>query len=409
MATDSSAFVMPAEQQISAAFLRWRRVEEPGQPAMAGQRFFWARNAIYHALSVLGIGPADEVLLPAYICNAAVEPVLGRGAEVGFYDGGRVCEVDPAEIEARIGRRTRAVVIVHYFGFPQRVERLRELCDRRGVLLIEDCAHVLRSEGRGHAMGRVGDAAVFSWRKFLPVRDGAALVVNGSNRIEQADGERESLMLAMRSVKDLVDQVIGRSRSKWVKQVYRWAQAPKELLRRRLDASEVPMEHDEVVFEARTAACPVSRVSSWVLAHSDTASIAARRRENYTFLLEALRGVGRITPLHPVLGAGLCPWVFPVFFDGIPNGHWGLRDRGVPAVSWGGVRHRLIAEGAYPGADFLYENLVFLPVHQSLEREHLELIARCAEAVARGGQVETVRTRTGGVATGSDRASSGPP
>jgi hypothetical protein len=200
--------VVPAEQQISAGFLRWRRIREPGQPALAGERFFWARNAIYQALSVLGIGPGDQVLLPAYICNSAVDPVLGRGAEVAFYDVGRDCEAHPAEIEARIGRRTRAVMIVHYCGFLQRVDRLRELCDRRGVLLIEDCAHVLRSEGSGHAMGRVGDAAVFSWRKFLPVQDGAALVVNGVNRIgEVVDGEPENLMLTLRSVKDAQQRV----------------------------------------------------------------------------------------------------------------------------------------------------------------------------------------------------------
>src|SRR5689334_15651529 len=79
--------------------------------------FFTARNAIYHTLRLLQIPRGSQVLVPAYICRAAVDPFLAYGAAVTFYRVNRNCEPDFEDLERKIVRETKAVMAVHYFGF----------------------------------------------------------------------------------------------------------------------------------------------------------------------------------------------------------------------------------------------------------------------------------------------------
>ena len=71
----------------------------------------------------------------------------------------------------------------------------------------------------------------------------------------------------------------------------------------------------------------------------------------------------------------------PLFFEGMPSAHLPLRDLGIPAVTWGGVRYPAISKQDFPDADFLYDNLVFLPIHQCLEEKDLDLIIEAAGSV----------------------------
>src|SRR5262249_52147005 len=92
-------------------------------------------------------------------------------------------------------------------------------------------------------------------------------------------------------------------------------------------------------------------------------------------LQQRLRSVSRVRALYRDLPPSTCPWVYPVLFDGLDDAHLSLRKRGIPAVTWGGVRPTILEKGRFAHADFLYENLVFLPVHQNLGERDLDLIA----------------------------------
>jgi perosamine synthetase len=104
---------------------------------------FWARNGIYHGLAALGVKPGDNVLVPSYHCSSLVDPILRYGSEAKFYD----INVDLApnfdDIKEKIDRKTRAILAIHYFGFPQPIRKFRELCQVCRLNLIEDCAPVL--------------------------------------------------------------------------------------------------------------------------------------------------------------------------------------------------------------------------------------------------------------------------
>src|SRR5262249_29618527 len=109
---------------------------------------FSGRTAIFQGLRILRILPGERVLVPAFNCASLVEPILRHGAKVAFYRVNGDCSADFVDIERRIDSQTRAIVVIHYFGFPERIERFRELCATRRLALIEDCAHVLAGEAR---------------------------------------------------------------------------------------------------------------------------------------------------------------------------------------------------------------------------------------------------------------------
>jgi perosamine synthetase len=387
MREGTAPFRMASEQYPSWRFLRARGVvakRSARGPEPPSYDFLWARNAIYHGLAAQGVGEGDRVLLPAYLCVAAVAPVLALGATVDFYEVTRDCRPVLEDIEAKLGPRTRAVMCVHYFGFPQDLRALRDLCDRHRLVLIEDCAHVLPDPSGGDSMGRVGAIAVFSWRKLLPIGDGASLVLNRGPRDLAVSRRREGLAGTLKVAKDLCDRMIAQSRWTGVRRVYRALERPKALFRRQMRQAALPVERDDTLFDRDLADAPMTRLSAWVLAHSDIAAIRRARRVNYQFLHDRTAGVAGLRALFPRLDAGVCPWVFPLFFEGRPRAHHELRRMGIPAVAWEGVRPPGVSGQQFPSADFLYENLTFLPVHQNLTERDLELIAEGVLHLAQG-------------------------
>lgn len=147
----------------------------------AGRRvdYSWnTRTAIRAAADRLGLVPGDEVLAPSWNCGSELDPLVAAGLLVRLFPVGPSGNVDPDDVRQRIGPRTRLVYLTHYFGLLQpATAALRQLCDDRGLRLVEDLALALLS-GAHPAEGRASDVAVFCFHKFFPVIGGGALVVN---------------------------------------------------------------------------------------------------------------------------------------------------------------------------------------------------------------------------------------
>lgn len=138
-----------------------------------------ALHLAYHAV---GVGPGDEVIVPAFTFVASVNAILYCGATPVFADiaGVENPSIDPAEVERLITPRTRAVAAVHFAGYPAPVDVLSELCHERGLALIEDAAHAPCAELDGRRLGTVGAAGAFSFfsNKVLAIGEGGALVTD---------------------------------------------------------------------------------------------------------------------------------------------------------------------------------------------------------------------------------------
>jgi dTDP-4-amino-4,6-dideoxygalactose transaminase len=147
--------------------------------------------ALHLAYLAAGVGPGDEVIVPAitFVASAAAARYCGATPVLADVTGQHDLGVDPADVEARITERTRAVCAVHYAGYPAAVERLRELCDARGLALVEDTAH-------NPALPPVGLAGCFSFfsNKVLSCGEGGLVATDHDSVAELARSRRSHAM-----------------------------------------------------------------------------------------------------------------------------------------------------------------------------------------------------------------------
>jgi dTDP-4-amino-4,6-dideoxygalactose transaminase len=148
-----------------------------------------ATVALHLACLAVGVGPGDEVIAPALTFVASTNAVLYTGAEVRFADinGPQDLNISPEEIEQQITARTKAILVVHYGGYPCQMEAIRAIADRHGLALIEDAAHAPGSSLKGIPLGAWGDVACFSFfsNKNMATGEGGMIVTNRDDLAER--------------------------------------------------------------------------------------------------------------------------------------------------------------------------------------------------------------------------------
>ncbi len=134
--------------------------------------------ALHLACQAAGLGPGDEVIVPAITFVASASACRYVGAEPVLCDvrGAHDFNIDIEDVARRITSRTRAVIAVHFCGYPADVLALRQLCDEHGLVLIEDCAQAIGAhvDASGRQVGTVGELGCFSFfsKKQLCVGEG---------------------------------------------------------------------------------------------------------------------------------------------------------------------------------------------------------------------------------------------
>ena len=148
--------------------------------------FSSARKAFFYLLTCLNLKRDEFILMPSYIGQSIKEgsgvfdPIRELGVSYLFYKLYDDLSVDVDDVEAVIRRgKIKALLVIHYFGFPQlQIEKIAHLCQRYGVVLIEDCAHSLNSEIKGKNIGCFGDYAIYSIHKIVSTVAGGVLQDN---------------------------------------------------------------------------------------------------------------------------------------------------------------------------------------------------------------------------------------
>jgi len=122
------------------------------------------RAAFLAILNSLNLEKGSEVLIQAFTCNAAVNPVIWSGFKPVFVDiDKKTLNIDPDDLERKITSKSKVVLAQHTFGLPANLERILEICKRHNLILIEDCAHSLEATLKGKKIGTFGEAAFFSF------------------------------------------------------------------------------------------------------------------------------------------------------------------------------------------------------------------------------------------------------
>ncbi len=162
-------------------------------------------GALHLSLLALGIGPGDEVIVPDITWVATANAVLYTGATPVFADIEKStwC-LDPNSVEALITDRTKAIMPVHLYGHPARMDNLVALATKYGLAIVEDAAPAIGAECNGRKAGTFGDFACFSFQ-------GAKLLVTGEGGMLVTDDDR-----LFERVQSLWDQGRDPRRTFWI-------------------------------------------------------------------------------------------------------------------------------------------------------------------------------------------------
>ncbi len=128
---------------------------------------------IHSALFAVGVGPGDEVILPTYTFNASAAAVRCCGANCVFCDIDlNTLNADPEDIERKITPRTKAILVVHIWGNPAKLDVIKRIAEKHSLPLIEDCSHAHGAEYLGKSVGAWGDIGCFSIQASKAVSGG---------------------------------------------------------------------------------------------------------------------------------------------------------------------------------------------------------------------------------------------
>jgi len=134
-----------------------------------------ARSALKYGLTQLSLSKQDYILLPEFICDVVILPLKQLSINYKFYPLDEHLEPNFLELESLVCENTKALMMVHYFGQPQKIKLFQDFCKEKKLLLIEDNAHGFGGQLNGQLLGTYGDIGISSPRKILNTIGGGVL------------------------------------------------------------------------------------------------------------------------------------------------------------------------------------------------------------------------------------------
>lgn len=288
-------------------------------PGAAHLHFNLGRTALLWLCRRLGWGRGDRFLLPAFVCDSLVLPLLAAGVTPEFYAVGADLSVDLGDVERRLAAGARGGLVIHHAGWPQPPAVRRWLAHRPpgAGFWVEDLTHALFTRTSEGPLGTGGDAVLCSYRKLMPTRNGCVLAL----RQPLGGG-------------DAAGPIAG----------------------------------------APAGFPPPAPESVHILERFDLADAAARRRENACRLLERLSGVPVLAPLFHGVDPGVVPAFLPVRAQ--------RRDRLLAELAGCGVLagvHWPLPPGLrpdlFPALDRLRAEILTLPVDERYTPADMDALA----------------------------------
>ncbi|MDP2895575.1 MAG: DegT/DnrJ/EryC1/StrS family aminotransferase [bacterium] len=332
------------------------------------------RAALCAALRLAAVEKGSIVAIPSYICDVVPDSLRKAGYAIAYYDVQRDLRVSVAELLRTVSQRVRALVVVHYFGFPQEnIGEIAEFARCRGIFLIEDCAHALLASHNGIPLGQFGDAAIFSLWKILPVPDGGLLVMK-----ERSPGEKAwDHAPGSSGIPGILRLLISRFAEKVALSPDRATRLWGRLSGRGQNRADF---EESVRGLAQDVPVGPSFATRLLLARLDPARVSRRRRRNYRIFvssLDELKGAA----LRRVMPEGACPWAIPLFLDRRDLIRDALARHGIEAPSWPRLPKE-VKKDEGSTAVLLARKILLLPVHQNVSASNMSKMAAMLKGVA---------------------------
>ncbi len=329
-----------------------------------------ARHAIWNACRAVGLGEDDIILVPAYHHGSEIEALLQAGLQILYYEVTDDLEPDPVQLQSILNSHVRALYLIHYLGFPQRAAFWRQWCDDHHLLLIEDAAQAFLATIDQQPLGSFGHMGVFCLYKTYGLPDGGA-VISFQPPPPPATKTKNGLWKVFKRHVNFIaarNNLIGLMHLKLKPRVTQWNRKW-NVIRGKL--------HKE--FELGDPERPPSAMTTRLLPLLVNEKTAARRRENYRFLL---RHLGDLVPApFASLPEGACPFAFPIKVAETRTFLNQIRSKGIMGLLFWLNPHPSLPVEDFQKSRALRERVVALPVHQELTLFDLQQIVDVVQEV----------------------------
>lgn len=335
------------------------------------RHFTRGRYALGAAYQLAGVGRNGALLAPAYHCVTMLDPAVALAADVQLYPLHADLSPDLEKLDQLLTtckKPVKALLATHFFGLAQDFTGLKEWCDKHDIVLIEDCSHVLFTEGfQAAGTGLFGRFVAASPYKFFPCADGGLLYSSTEQLLAGVKTESAGLLQELRGIKRTWEQ--RRSAGAMADETGAIDKRLESFSRHPLIAANegiTPYSQPSALFSANAAKTASLRGSRFIVSRSSIEENIRRRRNNYRLWLAAVAGLPNCHPLFPDLPDACAPYMFPLHIEHpTPYFYW-LKHLGVPIWRWDEM-----AVSDCPVAQDYRLHLLHLPCHQSLSDKQM--------------------------------------
>ncbi|MFT3847213.1 MAG: DegT/DnrJ/EryC1/StrS family aminotransferase [Propionivibrio sp.] len=330
------------------------------------------RYALNDAYRLAGLGPGNILLAPAYHCVTMLDPAMNIGADVLLYPLHADLSPDVAGLDRllQISKKpVRALLATHFFGLARDYTDLKRWCDAHGIVLIEDCSHVLFTEHYQSAgTGIYGKFVTASPYKFFPGDDGGLLYAPDSRDIAGIRTKRRGMISELKGIKHLLDKT--QSRDVVPFELCQLNDRLTSLVERPLIPAEelcIPYAQPSRQFVRRDTEYSSLFSSRRLALSSSVEHIVRARRLHFRRWLATVAELPHCHAIYSDLPPDFTPYMFPLHIKcPTPHFYW-LKQLGFPIWRWDEL-----AASDCPVAQDYRLHLLHLPCHQSLSSKQLD-------------------------------------
>lgn len=267
-----------------------------------------ARTALKISLQKMNVQEGSFILVPDTTCDVLTHPLIQLNLNIIFYPLDKKLAPDWQTLEALVtSTHCYAVVMIHYFGQPQDLEKFVSFCSRHNLLLIEDNAHGRGGCYNNKLLGTFGDIGISSPRKFLAILSGGELY---QNTHVSHNVTTDLVSFPILRFKTLAKTII--SQFKFIRNFVLC------LANRKKEWSNPYLYQEQIQPDYQIDPYSRSKVIS-----TNWANIAKQRRNNWMAWEKFARSKG-LQPVFPEVFSESCPWAFPVYTADIKERNWWL-------------------------------------------------------------------------------------
>ncbi len=331
---------------------------------------FCGRVGLYHGLDRLNLRQGSTILVPVYFQGTEIDTLVAKGFKLKYYKIDKLLNADLGDIENKLNDEVTALYIIHYFGFPQPIDMLLLFCRDNNLKLIEDCALSLYSKHKDAWLGSFGDLSFFSVYKTIALPHGGFAITKDVDP-PKLELTPPSFMSTMVQSKDSIFNYLQSSSFSFIASVLGLLS---RLIRKLVGWNrEQTISSGVAVWDKRLIKISASKSIMKLMGQMSMSKIISKRRENYLLLDSLIKE--HFTTIFPELPDGVCPLFYPIIVDNRIMWNRKLKESNIGTATVWLPHHPSCPDEIAQTVSYLRENLLELPIHQSLNENDIRYIA----------------------------------